>query len=167
MLMYFIVSPKKSTNNLAIYIDNIELEQVQKNKFLGVIINSKLNQIDHIKTATNKLSKNIGIIFKVRHNSSSSTLLMLYRTLIQPYCKYCNVVWAAGSSHSIQTLFKKQKKAIRALVFAKFNAYTKPIFNTTHVLTIHGINKLQTAYFVYNIICYQLENSQPQYKKKF
>ena len=101
---------------------------------------------------TNKLSKNIGIIFKVRHNLSSSTLVMLYRILIQPYCDYCNVVWAAGSSHSLQTLFKKQKKAIRAIVFAKFNAHSKPIFKKTHVLTIHDINKLQTACFVYKAI---------------
>ena len=114
-----------------------------------MIIYSKLNSIDHIKTVTNKLSKNIGIILKLRHNLSSSTLLMLYRTLIQPYCKYCNVVWAAGSSHSLQILFKTQKKAVRAIVFAKFNAHTKPIFKKTRFLTIHDINKLQTACFVY------------------
>ena len=75
-----------------IYIDNIELEQVQKTKFLGVIINSKLNWIDNIKTVTNKLSKNIGSIFIVRHNLSSYTLLMLHRTIIKPYCEYCDVV---------------------------------------------------------------------------
>ena len=106
---------KSSTNKLAIYIENIELEQVQKTKFVGVIINSKLNWMDHLKTVTNKLSKNIDIIFKVRHNLPSSTLLMLYCTLIQPYCEYYNVVWAAGSSHSLQILFRKQKKVIRIM----------------------------------------------------
>ena len=72
-------------------------------------INSKLNWIDHIKTVTNKLSANIGIIFKVRHNLSSSTLLMLYLTLIQPYCEYCNVVLAAGSSHSCRLYLTSKK----------------------------------------------------------
>ena len=56
------------------------------------------------------------------------------------------------SSQSLQTLFKKQKTAIRAIVFAKFNAHTNPIFKKTNVLTIHNINKLQTACFAYKAI---------------
>ena len=59
---------KSSTNKLAIYVDNIEMVQVKKTNFIGVIINSKLNWINHIKTVSNKLSTNIGIIFNVRHD---------------------------------------------------------------------------------------------------
>ena len=34
----------------------------------------------------------------------------------------------------------------------KLNAHTKPIFKKIHVLTIHDINKLQTAFIVYKAI---------------
>ena len=77
---------------------------------------------------------------------------MLYRILIQPYNEYCNVIWAAESSHSIQILFRKQKRAKRAIVFSKFNARTKQIFKEIRVLTIRDINKRQTACFVFKAI---------------
>ena len=59
-------------------MDNVPVEQVNKTKFLGVVINSKLNWNDHITTLCTQISKNTGIIFKVRHNLNKITLLLLY-----------------------------------------------------------------------------------------
>jgi hypothetical protein len=137
---------------LNVFIDNIKIERVDKTKFLGVIINSRLTWNDHIKTVCNKVSKNIGILFKVRYNLTSNTLVMLYRTLIHPYFEYCNIIWAAGSNHSLEYLFRKQKKSLRAISFAKWNAHTKPIFKQFNILTVYDINKLQTCCFVYKAL---------------
>ena len=57
---------KIDTGNLVIKIDDI-IENVEKTKFVGVIINSKLNWNDHIQTISNKISKNVGIIFRTRN----------------------------------------------------------------------------------------------------
>ena len=43
------------TGNLVIKINDIIIENVEKTKFLGVIINSKLNWNDHIQTCNNKI----------------------------------------------------------------------------------------------------------------
>ena len=56
-------SRKIDTGNLAIQIDDLIIENVEKTKSLGVIINSKLNRNDHIQTISNKINKNVGIIF--------------------------------------------------------------------------------------------------------
>jgi hypothetical protein len=133
----------------SINIDGVSIDQVDCTKFLGVIINDKLNWNDHIKTICNKISKNIGILFRTRNKLTPATLLMLYRTLIQPYIDYCNIVWAAGESVSLANLFRKQKKAIRAITFAKWDAHTSPIFHKLHICTLYEINKFQTACFVY------------------
>ena len=76
-----------------IRIDNVKLEQVRKTKFLCVIINFSLSREDHIETVSNKVSKNVGLLCKIRRNLCSNTLLMLYRTLIQSYYEYCNIFW--------------------------------------------------------------------------
>ena len=100
---------KVDTFNLVIKIDDIIIENVEKTKFLVVIINSKLNWNDHIQTISNKISKHVGIIFRKRNNLNRNTLLMLYHSMIQPYLDYCNIVWAAGGSY-LDHLFKSRKK---------------------------------------------------------
>ena len=45
-------------------IDNKELIKVESAKYLGVIIDRKLNWIDHITYVKNKISKGIGIMYK-------------------------------------------------------------------------------------------------------
>ena len=88
---FIIFSPKRKLippNNLQLRIDNVPIEQVDKTKFLGVVINSKLHWNDHITTLCTKISKNAGIIFKVHHNLNKNIVLLLYRSLIQPYLDY-------------------------------------------------------------------------------
>ena len=104
---------------MQLLIDNVPIEQVDKTKFLDVVINSKLNWNDHITTLCTKISKNTDIIFKVRHNLHKNTVLLLYRSLIQPYLDYCNIIWAKGHSNKLEKLFQKQKKALRAITFTK------------------------------------------------
>ena len=79
-------------NKFQIFIDNVAIEQVEKTTFLGVVINSTLTWSDHLKTVCSKLSKDIGNISGIRHKVNFHVLLMLYRTHVQCYCKYCNIV---------------------------------------------------------------------------
>ena len=134
---------------------------LRKLNFLGVIINSQLNWNDHIQTISNKISKNVDIIFRKRNNLNRNTLLMLYHSMIQPYLDYCNIVWAAGGSY-LDHLFKKQKKSIRTITFAKLNAHSDPIFEQLKVLKLKQINIFQTCYFVYkslhNLLSSQFSN---------
>ena len=97
-------------NNLRMLIDNVPIEQVDKTKFLGVVINFKLNWNDHITTLCTKISKNTGIICKVRHNLNKNTVLLICRSLIQPYLDYWNIICATDHSNNLERLFRKQKK---------------------------------------------------------
>ena len=58
-------------------------------EYICVIIHSKLNWIPHITYVKNKISKGIGIMFKVRDYLSKNCLSNLYHTYIFPYLIYC------------------------------------------------------------------------------
>ena len=60
----------------------VNIEQVHHTKFLGVIINDRLNRNDHIKTVFTKVNKNTGILYRTGKNLNTNTLLLLYQTLI-------------------------------------------------------------------------------------
>ena len=88
-------------------------------------------------------------MYRTRKKINSVTLGMLYQTLIQPYLDYCNIIWSVGESQSLHKLFIKQKKAIRAITFSKWDAHTSPIFKKLRILKLHEINTFQTCCFVF------------------
>ena len=68
-----------------IYIDNIVIERVNCNKFLGVIIDSKLSWSDHVSYIRHKMSKNLSVMHRVKWLLNNSALYMIYCTLVLPY----------------------------------------------------------------------------------
>ena len=80
-----------------VVIDNHDLTQVKSAKYLGVIIDHKLNWIEHISYVKSKISKGIGIMYKARQFLTKKALLMLYHAYIYPYMTYCIEVWGCAS----------------------------------------------------------------------
>ena len=74
-------------------MDEITIERVNNAKFLEVINNFILSWKDHNTTLCKKVSKNIGILNKIKAN-----VLTLYNTLILPYFYYCNIIWTSCKS---------------------------------------------------------------------
>ena len=105
----------------------------------------------HIKSVCSKVSKNVGIPYKVKNNVKSDVLVTLYHTLINPYLQDCNIVWASQNNIHLQKLFVKRTKAVRILANAKWDAYTQPIFYELNLMTIVSINRFQTYYFMYKV----------------
>ena len=77
--------------NIQVNIPNIE----QKNyiKYLGVYIDKNLSWTPHICHINNKISKNIGIINKLRYYLDLHVLKQLYYSLIYPYLQYGITSW--------------------------------------------------------------------------
>ena len=67
-----------------VYIDNIVIERVNCNKFLGVIIDSKLSWSDHVSYIRHKMSKNLSLMYRVKWLLNHSALYMIYCTLVLP-----------------------------------------------------------------------------------
>ena len=57
----------------------------------GESLNENLSWKDHIKYTENKISKNIGILFKARDYLSKESLLSLYYAYIHTYVNYANL----------------------------------------------------------------------------
>ena len=127
----------------------VNIEQVHHTKFLGVIMNDRLNWNDHIKMVCTKVNKNTGILYRTRKNLNTNTLLLLYQTLIQAYLEYCNIIWSVDDSDFLQILLIKQKKAVRAINFGKWNCHTAQICASLQILSLYNINNCQSCSFVY------------------
>ena len=107
---------------LNIRIDGQPISEVNHTKFLGVIIDNKLNWSHHINYISSKVSKGIGIIIKGRKVFDQATLLSLYNTMVYPYLSYCVHVWGSAYDYRLNSICKLQKKAVRIIVGVNWKA---------------------------------------------
>ena len=132
-----------------VMINDTAISKVHFTKFLGVIIDDKLSWCHHIASVSNVISRNSGVLSKLRSFLPCSTLFTLYNTLILPYLNYCNIVWARTTTNKLQSLIKVQKRAIRICSLSHPRDHTTPLFAKLRTLTLVDINKLQTGILMY------------------
>ena len=140
---------KHKHHNTNIFIDDQSIQQVDTTKFLGTIIDSKLNWTAHVNNVHVKVARPIGVLNKLKHFLPAITLKTLYNSLILPHLSYCNIVWGNTCSSRLYSLHILQKKAIRNISLAKYRAHTKPLFKKHKLLTLNDINTFQTSLFMY------------------
>ena len=97
-------------HELSIQIDGSTLNRSRNIKYLGVIIDHKLNWCEHIAHVKNKVSKGIGILYKARQFLDKKSLHNLYYSYIYPYLIYCIEVWGSACQTHLHPLFLVQKK---------------------------------------------------------
>ena len=108
---YMVFSNTKITSaNNELKIEGETISEVTKTKFLGVIIDNRLNWQHHINYISSKVAKGIGIIIKVRKVLDNKLLLSLYYAFIYPYLMYCNNVWGNACSVYLNKLNVLQKR---------------------------------------------------------
>ena len=146
----FYTAQKHLTNNISLRKSNEQIEQINSMKYLGVLIDSQLNWKDHILNMSKKISKSIGIIWKLRHFVNSQILIQLYYALIYPFLTYDCMVWGSTYAKNVKPLEILQKRSIRIINFAKFDAYTAPLFAKFKFLKLQDIITLYTACFMHN-----------------
>ena len=149
----YMIFTNKKTDDIAIYMGGERLKQSDHEKFLGVIIDTKLNWAHHIRHLATKVSRNAGILYKLKGTVPNKALKLIYNSFVQSHLYYCCTVWGTrslNSLNSIKRVFSAQKKGIRA-ADNQYHRYfydkdlnstpshTKDIFNKLGVLALPNV----------------------------
>jgi len=86
------------------------IDRVDKTKFLGFIIDEKLNWKEHVSTVSLKVSRNIGVMNRVKFLLPKPILKLQYYTLVYPHLIYCVIVWGRASASALRKLICVQKE---------------------------------------------------------
>lgn len=138
----------KKISTPEIRIRNTSLERVPEFTFLGLTIDENLTWGPHTSKISCKISRVIGILAKLKNQFPTRTLIMIYNSLILPHINYCLLTWGFSSFHRI---FLQQKKAIRIISGATYNATTQPLFRQHRVLTVNDIFFRSILKFIYQV----------------
>ena len=146
---FILFGNRKYKEEVNITINDVQIDRVYKTKFLGVMIDSKLNWKEHINIINNKISKSIAIIYRASKILNTDSMYTLYCTLVLPYLNYCAENWGNTYEGNINKIFLKQKRVIRIISKANFYDHTNQLFKKLNILKLKDLIELRSAIFMY------------------
>ena len=138
---------QKKIELLQLSIDGKPIEHVKYFKFLGILFDENLTWKCHINMVTNKLSKVIGILNRLKHVYPQNALLSIYHSLFATHLNYGLLLWGTH----VNRVSKLQKKAVRIMSNSEYLAHSEPLFKTLKLLKIEDLYKLKLMKFYYNL----------------
>ena len=103
----------------------------------------------HITELSKKLSKSIGIIFKMKTLCPQRVSVSLYYALVQSHLSYGACVWGNADNIYLNKLRILQKKVIRTIANVEYNEHTGPLFAMLKIFKLDDIVKMQLASFMW------------------
>jgi len=105
-----------------------------KIKFLGVLIDHFLSFKEHIQNLNSKLSTGLFFLRSVKNVLIEKALKSLYYSLIHCHIIYAIHVYSSANDGLLNSIFKKQKMALRIITNSRYNSHTEPLFKKLRIL---------------------------------
>ena len=145
-------------------INNQEITRKNSIKFLGVMLDENLNWKDHIKVIENKVSKNLGLIYRAREFLNKKCLTNIYHSYIHCYLNYANMAWGSTHVTKLEKLHLMQKRAVRTICREDRLTHSKPLMQSLRILNIYQTNILKILNFMHQV---RNESTPNVFKKAF
>ena len=138
----YMMSKKQRANIVKpiLQIDGINIDSVDHFNCLGLTLDSRMTWNNHTTNISNKCSRTIAVLNRIKHVIPLIVRILLYNTLILPHFNYCITAWG----YQCDRIIKLQKKAIRIISISTYNAHTEPLLKNLRILKIQDILILQT-----------------------
>ena len=147
ILFHHIRNKRESGTIVNLQINSTEVQRVSDFNFLGVTINEHIDWSPHINKLSNKISRTLGVMNKLKRCLPHAIMKLMYNSLIQTYLYFGITVWG----YNCARISKLQKRAIRIISNSRYNAHTEPFFKDLAILKVGDIFKMQCLKLYYNI----------------
>ena len=151
----YMVFGKNRSHLPDVKLNGVTLEKVFFTKFLGVIIDYKLNWENHIQVVKQKVSRAVGAICRIKNKVNISVLLLIYNSLILPHLSYCCEIWGNTYDKRLNPLTILQKKLLKIICGLKWRDSSSKWFEKLRILKFEDLIKYQTCIHMFkaNISC--------------
>ena len=138
---------------IAIRTDDQLIKRVAHVKYLGIVMDDRLTWKEHVDYISKKISPNLGAIKRSRQCITVDSTIALYRTLIEPYLRYCCNVWGSCGNallHRLQTL---QNRAVRVITTTSHeNADHELLLKRLNLLSVEQIIQVDNLCVIYKMV---------------
>lgn len=139
-----------------IYLNGVNLEYVDSFKYLGVVVDSKLNFKSHHSELLKNVNRKVQYFGRACNNLNMNTRIKVYRTIISPSFSYCPTILYFGTQENIDKLQLLQNRCMRFIL--KCDRYTSisSMLESLGLMNVKQFLFLQTMCFVYKLYHSQL-----------
>ena len=156
---FMIFSNTTTQNTPSVRIRNTIIEQCHKQKFLGVIIDDKLNYKEHINSISNRVKRMNGLLWKLSFCIPRKISRKIYNSLIYPHLIYANEVWGKSSQVALSRLDRLVSTA------QKYASDTSTNNNPSSKLL--NLNQIHELFCMTRFYKYYVQKSNPYFFEKF
>ena len=135
-----------------IYLDGVKLKFEEEASFLGITIDSHLTWESHCNKVANKISRNSSTICRVKRMLPSSSLRLLYNSLIQPHIQYGLAAWGGCSNQNKKRITAIQKRITRTISKSHFKSHTEPRMKALGILNLEHLYEQQCLTLIHDVI---------------
>ena len=138
------------------HVGEDEIERVGENckekcvRFLGIYIDENLSFTGHINKLKSKLNSGVYALSTCSKIVPLRILKYIYRSLFESHLRFGSIIYGAAEPKLLEPISILQRKAVRAVARAKYNAHTDPLFREFNFLKFLDIVHLDQTLFVHN-----------------
>ena len=113
LVIFLIISKHISDFNL--FVNNLPIPLSINVNYLGVQQGSQLNFLNHLNMVEHKLSRAVGILYKLKEIFPKDALPKPYYALVHPQSLYGLILWGSTFPIYIKSLAKLQNKVVKVV----------------------------------------------------
>ena len=155
---------KEIDRNPDIRIADVSIQRVSHSKLVGVHIDEGLTWDQHVAHIIKKVLAALKAIRNVRDFVDIQTLIMIYKSLVEPYFVYCSAVWDSLGIGLAKRLQKLQNRAARIITRSDYTVRSADLLKELSWQTLSQKRISSKATMMYKI----LNGQAPEYlREKF
>ena len=135
----------KKKIDINITLNGQSLKEVNNAKYLGILIDNKLNWLPQINAINLKVSKGLGLLAKIRHYVPSETIRPLYFSFVNAHTDYNLLNWGMAAPSNLKSIHTKINKALRIMTFRSRDYSSIPIYKELEILPLEQSFELKNA----------------------
>ena len=129
--------------------ENQDLEQVDDFKYLGLTIDKELRWRQHVGILIKKLSRALGVLFKVRHYLNKKTLLLIFHSIFLSHLKYGILCWGRIRPSFLKPLSILLNRALRCINFSYYRDSATPLYFKEKILKVQDLFNFEVLKFMF------------------
>lgn len=146
------IQKNKHIGDMNIQINKITLEKVTQIKYLGLMIDDKLNWNEHLEKITNKIVPMISYMFRCRNYLTRKTKLMIYSAFFLSHFRYLMPVWGMCNKTKFNKMQILQNKILKILYNYERLVSTDLLYSELEMHKLGTLLQIEQCKLIYNIL---------------
>lgn len=163
--MIFTAKNKKIGQYPSLTINHEIINKVDKEKYLGLILDSKLTWKPHIDKIRSRLASLAGLLRNMSRCLPKRVRYTIYNSMVKSHIDYLIEIWGTAAKTNLQLLQRAQNKIIKALFRYDYLTPSLKLYKDTKIMSLTHIYTYNTCILVRKILTKDI-HSQITFTKK-